>query len=251
MPRQNVILAVTPEQHYLIYSASVLRDVLSRNMRLGLEVVELRGQEATPENVMRAVEEHDPAYLVLCGHGREDAVSVECTALLMRAGDANAARMAGRVLHFNSCLTARRLGPSLVSVGAAAFFGSSEEFIFYIGDPPHSTRASMTAFLAEHKVTESLMRGKVGAAVQADRLKAYDDEIGYWMTEGKDHPHAPEIMDMLRVDREIASFMGEEGATATGPSVALPEQLVSLLIGAAPAVGMLGVVMASEVTKYG
>lgn len=150
-----------------------------------------------------------------CGNS---ATSVECTELLMKVGDANMAKMAGRVVHLNSCQTGAQLGPAIMSAGALAYLGSNESFWFYVGDDPNTTRAVRSPFLAEWAFDVALLKGKTVGEARTEQLAKYEEELTYWVEgDGKNHPDAPEIARIININKTISTFAGEAG---TQPSPA-------------------------------
>jgi hypothetical protein len=212
MPRQNVLLFIEPEQHYLIYGSSVVREIVAAHARPGYTIRELKASQALPDTINASLSELDPIFFWGVGHGNTGIYSVECKTVYMRTCDANAARMAGRVVHLNSCLTAVSLGPDLINdKHALTYFGSNQEFWFYIGSGPGTDRASKTVFLAEYQVEASLMDGKNTGQAKADQMAKYDEEIAYWTTgEGKTHPHAADLARILQIDKSIATMLGRD-----------------------------------------
>lgn len=222
MPRRNAFVFVEPLGHLVVYGSCVLREVVATHRRPGMEVVELVGEDARPDEIDSAVARADPILFAGIGHGGEDVWTCECTQPYMRACDPRAAKMAGRIVVLNSCLTARALGPDLVRKGALAYFGSRDPFWFYIGSPPCSDRASRAAFLCELQSVASLMDGRTAAEAHADRLRRYDEEIRYWTSgPGSSHPHAPIIANVLIIDKSVAVMLGRGDARAAGPAAGL------------------------------
>jgi hypothetical protein len=223
VPRPNAFLFVEPEQHYVIYSSCVMRKIVEAHRRPEHTVVELAGEGASPESIDRALEEADPSAVVMAGHGHPSLFTVECKQPYMSVGDGRVARMSGRVVILNSCLTARLLGPDLVRRGALAYFGSADEFWFYIGEPPCSGRAVESAFLAELQSAASLMDGRTPRQAQADRLRRYEEEVRHW-TEGagKDDPAAPLLARLLEVDRAAAVMLERAAAPPPTPPFIVP-----------------------------
>ena len=218
MPRINSFLFIEPERHYLIYSSCVMRSIIEANRRPEHSIIELRGTSANPTAIDTAITEADPILVWGVGHGNVDVYTVECMVVYMRSCDERTARMSGRVVHLNSCLTGSGLGPDLIRKGALTYFGSTGEFWLYIGSPPCSDRAAQAVFLAEHQVEASLMRGRTTGEAQQDRLRRYDEEIEYWTTgEGRTHPHATIIVRILQIDKTIAVMLGRPDVRVTAP----------------------------------
>ncbi len=220
MPRPNTFLFIEPVQHYLEYSSCVMHKIIEAHRRPEHVITELRGEDANPTAIDDAITRTDPILIWGVGHGNVNVYSVECRQIYMVACDARTARMAGRVIHLNSCLTAVELGPDLIRKGALTYYGSKEEFWLYIGSPPCSDRASEAVFLAELQVIASLMDGRTTGQAQEDRLRRYDEEIAYWTTgPGRNHPDAAVIVRILEIDKAIAVMLGRPDVRVTAPAV--------------------------------
>jgi hypothetical protein len=220
MPRTNTFLFIEPEQHYLDYSSCVMREIVAAHRRPQQAITELKGSDANPTAIDNAIDSGDPILVWGIGHGNVDVYTVECKTIYMRVCDARTAKMAGRVIHLNSCLTAQQLGPDLINKGALTYYGSNEEFWLYIGSPPCSDRAARAVFLAELQVEASLMDGRTTGQAQEDRLKRYDEEIDYWTTgDGRNHPDAATIVRLLQIDKSIAVMLGRPDVRVTTPRV--------------------------------
>ena len=235
MPRLNTFVFALPREHLIVYASSVMESVIAAARRPWHRITVLRGREASPDGVLRAVEREDPAMFFGVGHGSPERFTVECTELLMEACSPEAGTMAGRVVHLNSCWTGLRLGPDLIDKGAVAFLGSKFPFFFYIGSPPNSDRASRTAFIAEYAATAALMLGSTVGEAHRRRLEAYDREISYWLEgPGKDHPHAQLLARILIVNKRYAVMLGDETARPGSrgiPALALAPMAVGMVVG--------------------
>jgi len=230
MPSPNTFLFIMPLKHHLNYSSCVMDRVIAR-YGSGKRIVRLVGDEANPDSIDEAIRLYDPLFVWGTGHGLQGLYTVECTQKYLWVGSPRVELFKGRIVHLNSCLTGRQLGPHLVSSGAEAFLGSMDTFYLFVGSPPCSDRASMSVFLAEHQAEVALLQGRsVGEAHRA-RLDAYDREIDYWVTgEGKNSPYAPLIARILEIDRMIAVLYGKGGVRATQPAY-IPISLVSGIVG--------------------
>jgi len=219
VPRFGVALLVEPSRHYLEYSSCVMRGIADQ-FRNRLRIVELVGGDANPSRIDEALAAEDPIFFWGVGHGNVDVWTVECMQTYMRACDERTRKMAGRVVHLNSCLTANQLGPDLVQKGTLAYYGHKTEFWLIVSDPPCSTKRVTSVFDAELTVEKSLFSGRTTGEAQRDRMKAYDDEIRYW-TEGpgKGDPLAPQILWCLNIDKSGAVFLGREDVRITGAAV--------------------------------
>jgi len=230
MPQSSVSLFILPRKHYLEYGSCVAKHLLRQHGRG--TIIALEGDEASPESIDRAIQQYDPAFIFGIGHGKPDLYTVECTQEYLRVGSPREELMKGRIIHLNSCYTGARLGSSLVAKGALAFLGSVEPFYFYIAEPPCSSRASMTVFLAEHQAAVSILSGRSARQAHVDRLHAYEREIEHWLTgPGRDHPHAPLLTRILQIDQSIAVMRGKGEASIAPPARAaiLPVQMATAI----------------------
>jgi len=246
----NHLVFIEPERHYLVWSSCVMREIVEAGGIPEYVVRELRAGEAMPDTINAAIAELDPALVWGVGHGNTDTYTVECVTRYMTMCDENTARMRGRVVHLNSCLTARALGPDLMGKGAVAYFGSRDPFWFYIGSPACSDRASRAVFLAEHQVEVSLLAGRNTGQARADQLARYDDEIEYWTTgPGRDHPHAAIIVRILQIDKAISVMMGSPDVVVCAPPTPMPLGILVLTLGMAPVGAVVAAVGTEELKK--
>jgi hypothetical protein len=121
-----------------------------------------------------------------------------------------------RIVHLNSCRTAVSLGRAIAKV-AKAYFGSLDDFFFYIGSPPCSDRASRATFLAEYEVLRALLEGvRDPAAIQSRRVEAHRREIEYWTAgPGRGRPEAPIIARLLTLNLAVSAMYTPERVEAT------------------------------------
>lgn len=235
MPRPNAFVFAEPLGHYVEWGSCVLREVVAAHRRPWMEVVELVGRDANAASIEAAIDSVDPILFAGIGHGGESVWTCECQEVYMRACDSRAAKMAGRVVVLNSCLTGRALGPDLVSKGALAYFGSTDIFWFYVGSPPCSDRASRAVFLCELQSVASLMDGRTTGEAHRDRLARYDEEVEYWTTgPGRTHPHAPIIADVLIIDKSIAVMLGRSDVRVTQPIAPVVARPINVALTALP-----------------
>jgi hypothetical protein len=246
MPRMDSFLFAEPSQHYLEYGSCVVREIVAAHRKPGQSVVELKGSDANPTAIDGALSSADPIFFFGVGHGNTGIWSCECKTIYMVTCDARTARMRGRVVHLNSCLTAQQLGPDLIAKGALAYYGSQEEFWLYVGAPPCTERSVKAVFLCEYQVEASLMDGRTTGEAQEDRLKRYDEEIEYWTTgPGRTHPDAAVIVRLLQIDKSIAVMLGRPDARITAPAV--PAIPATAIVSSLPfLLGMVWFLSASE-----
>jgi len=259
VPKVSRLLFIEPEQHYLEYGSCVMRSIVAEHAKPEYTITEVRGSNANPDSIDKAISPLDPKFIFFLGHGAPCAYTVECTELYMSVmsgshGSCDKDRrldlMSGRVIHANSCLVGQELGPALIAHGAKAFIGSNDTFWLYIGDPPCSSRATQSAFLAEYQVEATLMEGLSMEQAWRDSQTRYDAEIAYWTVgEGKDHRDAASIARILQMNKSIQILLGEGTAIASSPLLPPGWSVASLALGMIPLIGVGAVISSEELTK--
>ena len=219
----NTFLFVEPDDNYLDYASVPLHQIVEANKQAGQNITELMGTDANPERIKQELSKSNPIIFVGLGHGSETIYTCQNLAPLLHAQNPDElALMNSRVLALTSCLTAVSLGPALIAAGTSAYLGYNQEFWFYTGDTAGSTRAVQSPFLAEFQFTASLLRGKSTGEARADQLKKYDEEIAYWTTgEGKNHPSASELANILQMNKGTSTFLGEASVSPSPQAGAL------------------------------
>lgn len=218
-------LAIAPRGNYLDWGACLLKKYFEK-YGSGIKYQILDGEEATAENVRDAIKRLDPIFIAGIGHGaacaytvydKELFLSIESTSHKKCVVNKNLDLVRGRIWHLNSCLVGKELGRDMVEdYGALGFAGSVEEFLFYIGDPPCTTRASIATFMPEYEFTKQILLGRTTIQAHKARLKAYDQEIMYWMGPGSINPFSDLIVRLLTLDKMIAVYYGREDARIRG-----------------------------------
>jgi hypothetical protein len=235
----NTFLFLEPLDNSLDYGSVVLQQIVAANRRPGQTIVELAGDEATPDNARAKMLAITPAVLSGVGHGNEQTYTLTNLAVFFDTTPTNLDLVQGMIIDLCSCLTAVSLGPAIMSAGAVAYTGYNTEFWFFIGDPAGSTRAVQSPFLTEFQFVASLLQGKSTGDARTDELAKYDSEIAYWTSGGgKDDPNAADLANIIEMNKSSSVFLGQGTAT---PSTPTPTVLVA---GATPWVwlGMFAVV---------
>ena len=187
----------------------------------------LFGQEATTENAVRVIKEHDPPYVFTTGHGipcattlldNQPFVSLALPQMNRQVcdRDRNLDLFRGRVVHLHSCWCGKLLAPKLVQEhGAWAVFAHDDEFLFLLPEDGKTIDKVIAApFLAEFTVDQIMLSGGTAGEAQEARMRAYDKWIEYFTEgEGAEMKGAPLIVRILRVDRMISKLYGDRTAT--------------------------------------
>jgi hypothetical protein len=217
---QNTFLVIEPLGHMLEYGSCVLAEVVREGRRPGQTVVELRGNDARPDMIDAGILQLDPEVIVGIGHGDYSVYTVECKQRYLETGSFRVKMLKDRIVHLNSCRTAVSLGRDIAKV-AKAYFGSLDDFFFYIGSSPCSDRASRATFLAEYEVLRALLEGvRDPVVIQSRRIEAHRREIEYWTVgPGRERPEAPIIARLLTINLSVSAMYTPETAEAT-PGIA-------------------------------
>lgn len=224
----NTFLFVEPLQHYLEYGTRVMQEIVRTYRQPGQIITELIGDEANKEKIKQELQRLNPIFFFGLGHGNVDVWSDECTEVFMRVGDSEVDLMKERVVVLNSCLTAQELGPAIIDAGAETYVGSKEEFWFFTGDAPGSTRAVQSPFLAEYQLDASILQGKSTGDARQDQMRKYDEEINYWtFGEGKDHPSSLELSRILGINKGISTFLGQSTVSPSPKPAILTSSFLS------------------------
>jgi len=214
--RPDTFLIIEPLGHMLEYGSCVLAEVVREGRRPGQTVVELRGDDANPRTIDASILQLDPEVVVGIGHGDYSVYTVECKQRYLETGSFRVKMMKDRIVHLNSCRTAVSLGRDIARV-AKAYFGSLDDFFFYIGSPPCSDRASRAVFLAEYEVLRALLEGvRDPVVIQGRRVEAHRREIEYWTVgPGRDRPEAPIIARLLTLNLTVSAMYTPERVETT------------------------------------
>jgi len=233
----NTFLFVEPLQHYLEYGTRVMQEIVRTYRQPGQIITELIGDEANKEKIKQELQRLNPIFFFGCGHGNVDVWSDECTEVFMRVGDSEVDLMKERVVVLNSCLTAQELGPAIIDAGAETYVGSKEEFWFFVGDAPGTTRSVQSPFLAEYQLEASILQGKSTGDARQDQMRKYDEEINYWtFGEGKDHPNSLELSRILGINKGISTFLGQSTVSPSPrPAILASSFLSPQIVFAVPA----------------
>jgi hypothetical protein len=213
---QDTFLIIEPLDHMLDYGSCVLMEVVGGGRRPNQTVVELRGNDARPGTIDASILQLDPEVVVGIGHGDYSVYTVECKQRYLETGSFRVKMLKDRIVHLNSCRTAVSLGRDIATV-AKAYFGSLDDFYFYIGSPPCSDRASRAVFLAEYEVLKALLEGvRDPDVIQGRRAEAHRREIEYWTVGlGRDRPEAPIVARLLMLNLAVSAMYTPERVEAT------------------------------------
>lgn len=149
-----------PTTRYLSQWAGLVIDLAGK---LGHKVIDLARNRATRKELESVIRKTGPGLVFANGHGDDDLVCGQDGEVLVQAGD-NERMFAGRVVNVLSCRSAKKLGPSCIKVGAKAYIGYAEDFVFYrengkLSRPLEDTTAAHF-FNCSNQVASALVKGR-------------------------------------------------------------------------------------------
>lgn len=146
MPKSNVVLFIRPLfDRHTYYGAYFLEDAIQYARLKGFDVVDVTGSEITEADILAAIQEYDPYYLVVCGHG---CANVVVSGLLSTSDvfytppgcvghlheSSNVGVLKDRAVFFLACNVADNLVQQVNAAGARLVAGFSDTF-GWIADP--------------------------------------------------------------------------------------------------------------------
>ena len=97
----------------------------------GCDVVDLSGNKANRKRFIGTLKKKSPKLVVLNGHGDHDVVTGYDNEPILNVSDED---VAGKIIYARSCESAKTLGKECVKLGASAYLGYDEDFIFWWDD---------------------------------------------------------------------------------------------------------------------
>ncbi|QQG39674.1 MAG: hypothetical protein HYS81_04875 [Candidatus Aenigmatarchaeota archaeon] len=145
----------------------------------GIKVLDLRREKANKEEVESMLRKHEPALVVLNGHGDENTVTGHKNIPVVQKGE-NEGVLKSRIVYAISCSSAKKLGPASVDAGAISYIGYDDDFVFFyepakISKPLHDETAKL--FLKPSQILiEALIKGNsVKESVERARALMQDE----------------------------------------------------------------------------
>ena len=188
----------------------------ARNMR----VIDLDGRGANKVNIFTVIEEEDPIFCYLNGHGNADTYSAQDKEIVMVTchGDES---LIGRIVLLLSCSCGIRLAPSAVSKGATAVYGWKVDFTWIAVEDPATDPYARGYFESVNAISDALASGKTTQEAMNLSLATWNQWIDYW-TRSVD-PYASMVVQYMVHDRDGQRLFGSISARMTTPTAPMPE----------------------------
>ena len=99
--------------------------------RLGYRVIDIAGEDATPGNLLEALNTYTFSALFLGGHGNPDTFTGQNGVIILKACQ-NDEVLSGNLAYLLSCYTGQELGPSMIDKDVIAYVGYQNDFRFMV-----------------------------------------------------------------------------------------------------------------------
>jgi len=198
---------------------------LSTARNYGIEYRDLYKNNATRSNFEAQLNQFDPLFVFINGHGNKNLIVCQDGDLLLQGG-LNTNILSRRVVYDLSCLAGAQLGPTAISEGCICFMGYTEEFIFYSSDLPPLADNVLRYFM--DPVLTCVMSFLAGNSTSVSYTYA-QERFDYWIEvlANSTDRDAPAHISTLLWDKDHHVLYGDGSATITGeiaPVVPIPPQ---------------------------
>lgn len=127
----NGTLLVTRPKHddttyYLFHWA---QEIIKFAKEKGIKILDLDEKRANKKELESVVAKMRPSFIFFNGHGSADSIAGCDDKVLVRAGD-NEKILGAKSIYALSCGSAKKLGPASINIGAKAYLGYDDVFIF-------------------------------------------------------------------------------------------------------------------------
>jgi hypothetical protein len=131
-PNMPAILGIESDWDPATHAGSEYRNTLVYPYFNGKNypAVRLHGHDATRVNVVQKLKDPAIKYITGVGHGNADVFTGDNGSIVFKVGQYDKSEVRGKIVHFLSCVTAKKLGPDFVKNGCKAYFGYEEPFAF-------------------------------------------------------------------------------------------------------------------------
>lgn len=194
-----------------LYGYAWLGEIARQAVALGHEVLDLEGDNATPENFMDAMNTFNPELVFAMGHGDPTRFSGQNGRIVLSACE-NDQVMVGRQAYFVSCLMGQSLAPSMVDKGARTVAAYIAEFTWMI-HPDEYYRAHPLEDPYAYPFMRAVVEPSVHLLMGGSWREFYDltvslfnQGISEWFN--STDPYAPSIVAALKHDRDSLVVYG-------------------------------------------
>lgn len=201
-----------PATNYLFHWSE---QVIKLAKQKALRTIDLVGGKANRAGFTSRVKKTDPSFIFFNGHGSETTVEGQDGEVLVSAGD-NEHLLEGKIIFARSCSSAKGLGPRSVSVGARAFIGYEEPFVFMIDSKvstrPRSDETARLFLEPSNQVATTLIKGHTSEEADRRAKQAFRRNIRKLLTSETTEDDSSALRFLLW-DMNHQICLGNPGAT--------------------------------------
>lgn len=145
--------------HYLFYWS---QEIIELAKKKSIQVLDLAKERANKKEFVSIVTKKQPLFIFFNGHGNADRVNGHENKVLVKVGE-NEGVLKSKIVYALSCKSAKKLGPQSIKIGAIAYLGYDDDFVFVynlgkISKPLNDNLAAL--FLRpSNQLVKSLLKG--------------------------------------------------------------------------------------------
>lgn len=193
----------------------------------GWDVTDLQAEQAVKEPVFNMLEQEDPEYAYLFGHGTNVMYTGDTEQEIFSVG--NTQNLSQRTTYFLSCLTAVSMGPDIIANGGKAYAGYNIEWTWITengtdGDPYQDLYAR-SMYESANELWAAVIEGEPFFNAVQRCIHKYNEWIDYWIYENPEAEYSQEAIRWLAWDRD-GLVMNPLSGRAINWAVAIPMLLV-------------------------
>lgn len=148
------------ETTYYLFSWS--QEIIDLAKKKGIQVLDLAKQRANKKELTGIISKKQPSFIFFNGHGDTDYISGQDNEVLVKVG-ANEKLLISKIIYALSCKSARELGPRSIKIGAVAYLGYNDDFIFMYNSEkisrPLSDNLAALFLKPSNQLVRSLLKG--------------------------------------------------------------------------------------------
>lgn len=182
------LLLITRPEHDpgTLYLSKWSEKIINEARDKGVRVIDLHRQQAERNRFLGTIEKSSPKLIVLNGHGDEKTITGHDGKIILAETDSRV--VSGKIIFARACLSAKILGPTLVSGGVVAYLGYREDFWFKYNikdiSRPLKDRTAALFLEPSNYVAISLLKGHRAEAVDERSRGLYKKNIERLLAEG-------------------------------------------------------------------
>lgn len=166
--------------NYLYYWSLAL---IKYAKKIGRPVVDLKGKRANKKEFISVLKKVNPIFIVLNGHGNEEAVTGFDNKPLVNLDNVDILKE--KIVYARSCQSAKKLGVKSVSEGCKSYIGYDEDFVFVTGEDrltqPLQDKTAQLFLEPSNKIVTYLLKGHASSISNQRSKDLYKKSIQKFM----------------------------------------------------------------------